>query len=335
MRTSYLSRHPTGFTLVELLVVIGIIALLIAILLPALGKARKQAMEVQCQSNLRQWGAGFVSYADTNRGAIPSDGPDGTSASPFVRATAANGDRTYELDSNGYWFNAIPPYVSQKAYIRQIYEDVAGLKPLAHAGDNSIFVCPAAGDPASTQNKDVCTFDPRFFALYGGVVDSTYAKPGPSGKGLNVGNGKTAAQFKSYFSYCFNSKLFGTNANNGVDYQAWKLSQLRPASSVVLMTEKIMQAKEYNPHDQQSAGASVTTAGYFSNICPPKACWTRFTTRHRGGGFLLFADGHVAWFKWEQIQPIVSALNSNVQDANRPGLGVIWNPLSGIGNKGG
>ena len=65
-----------GFTLVELLVVIGIIALLIAILLPALNKAREQAKTVQCLSNARQIAMVILLYANENKGNLPLFAPD-------------------------------------------------------------------------------------------------------------------------------------------------------------------------------------------------------------------------------------------------------------------
>lgn len=68
------TRSAGGFTLIEVLVVVAIIALLVAILLPSLNQARAQARNAQCLSNLKQHGTAMQTYALTNNDIVPRGG---------------------------------------------------------------------------------------------------------------------------------------------------------------------------------------------------------------------------------------------------------------------
>ena len=127
------ARRRGAFTLVELLVVIGIIALLISILLPSLNSARRSAKSVVCLSNLRQIGTGLVLYAEGNKGTLPFGFWDGATP-PDAATDADSGNHSNE------WSNLLLNYLDSTAG-GETYADNAS-KP--ESAIRASLSCPAA-----------------------------------------------------------------------------------------------------------------------------------------------------------------------------------------------
>jgi len=115
-----------GFTLIELLVVISIIALLVGILLPALGAARKTARDAECRSNSRQWAIAVTVYQVENNQLLP-------------KPQHETGGSAKDDPGQDKWYNALPPLVNAPQYT-DIYD---GSKSDEYPNEN-IWWCPEA-----------------------------------------------------------------------------------------------------------------------------------------------------------------------------------------------
>ena len=169
-----MQRKRQGFTLVELLVVIGIIAVLIAMLLPALNRVRQQAASTQCQSNLRASGQILFMYANENHGFLP----------PCVVNSVA------KIPNGGTWVDypasaqdPAPAYPAVREILDRMVngkrsgpdgKQVALTDPNWTPGGLKIFYCPSSWTFAQTPDHTAETFNIGPGGVGGGYLNYWY-----------------------------------------------------------------------------------------------------------------------------------------------------------------
>ncbi|MGB7158309.1 MAG: hypothetical protein WBD40_09610 [Tepidisphaeraceae bacterium] len=285
---------------------IGIIALLISILLPALNKARSAANGVACAANLRSIGQGFALYANANRGYVPSIYMEFAPDRPAVRRVA--------------WTESIGKFMGFKSYT-SVYggthdaRDGSGLpNPVYMGPPKGPFLCPANQEMFIHSNLN---------------YNGSYPLPDPptvpiSGRGWS--------------SYVINAKMGGSNANNTPNNAKPGFVHLLAKGSAevylafdgqaswIVGTDRVANPNAAGNHCERSDAICpiATTAGEIIH--------NRGIAAFRHGSRLpaaatlnmLYCDGHVAEVARTAMP---SKLNNNLSDIGNRGRGnVDWEP---------
>jgi len=287
-------RERGAFTLVELLVVIGIIAVLIGVLLPALSRARQNAMILKCAANERSIGQAMFIYASLNKGALP----------PFY-----------------YDDGQLRPVIAWRSWDQCLIDTVLKLN---REGTSSgaqetptwgMFACPA----------DIFTRDPRQSVYVNTPIRSYAVNQSKWGYGLiDSGSGVTNGSFKMPWSGgclpgnvgSFDPRLVKAEKLSKIPPHVWLLGENWGTTSVYTMQNVPMNdpANNHAIAGWLENSAMEGSPARFHGRANPGTQWTgtgngvgstaRATANEGTGGNYLWADGHVEFVKFSAVVAI-------------------------------
>ena len=270
------ARPRQGFTLVELLVVIGIIAILVGILLPTLSGARRTANKVKCQSQLREIGNSLKLYQSEYKGFWPVVRHQANATMPTSNVSLRS-----PLPRNDYWYMFLLKYFTNRGYT-----DTAG-KRLLDFVNTPLFGCPSVDKP----DFDASTSSAEFNSGYGMGPYALYGK----NTFLTANSGPLAAPYTVKGSHWAMIELDNIQGNY------FRMTQwVNPAEKVIIADSRSWFMETRSPtslaaivHPQPETAA----IGYDSLATHQLDRWRH--SRRRGGKNpqsmnMLFCDGHVA-----------------------------------------
>ncbi|HTB86082.1 MAG TPA: prepilin-type N-terminal cleavage/methylation domain-containing protein [Candidatus Sulfotelmatobacter sp.] len=256
-----------GFTLIELLVVIAIIAILAAMLLPALAMAKKKAQQASCLSSMKQWSLAIQIYGGDNNDRMPLDGSPNTGSYP---GGAGNG---YPDDMRA-WYNTLPPLLGERI-LNSYYQDEQN--------------APGGGPNKAEQ-----------YMPFPGGKGKIWECPGASMTDATVANILSGNGVYGFFSYQMNIDLKRSGTGTSVNKSPTdptstpimpKMTSLQYPTATVFMFDGV-----FDPVTEV-----VNASPQFNSVNPANR-QNSFGSRHNKGGIISFFDGHSSYFKTKYVQ---------------------------------